>query len=59
MASKNNKKKPSDGVYQKRVKPKKETILIPESIYNAESDTREVIGSIRKFGKNYIEVKNV
>lgn len=58
MASKNNKKKPSDGIYQKRVKPKKETILIPVSIFDAETDTREVIETVRKFGKEYVRVKN-
>lgn len=52
------KKKPSDGIYQKVEKPKKETVFILETKYDPKVETREVIEKVRRYGKNYIKLKN-
>lgn len=57
MASKNQRtsKKPTTMSYEKRIKPKKETILVLKTKYVE----GEILGEKKQYGKEYYIVKNV
>lgn len=50
------KKKKEIDFNAKRVREKKETILIPVSVFQ---NDREVIETVRRYGKDYVKVKNI
>lgn len=52
------KKKPSDGIYVKRVKPKKETVMIPVDSYIISGDKRELVEYKLHYGKYYAVLRN-
>lgn len=59
MASKNNKgNKNSSMIPEKRVKPKKETVMMIKSKYDPTVETRAVIGEKYWFGKDYVILQN-
>ena len=48
--------------YQKKERPKKETIMIPKSkavVVDGLVDGKEILGEKRWFGKDYLILKNI